>query len=328
MPEFDAASGTIPLPLWAAGALLVLLIAICVMALRRSGNPGSVAALFGIPALVIIAWSAWTFVDHSVLRDRAVERQALDARAVQLTASAMAPGSALACLDAGAGQTVEASCEKALFVSPEAVAAAAAYVEARLRLLADGLDYARRGDRGYHAALAGLRRAVETDRFGFVAHVLATRDGCTPQQCESFALLRDAGPVKANLQERTYEKTVARYAAGWSEQADAKTAAAAAPAAPSVSEASASVPLPTITAVTKPIDFPSAASIPPVSIMNAEPGANTTATVEPAPPANRAASPAPRRPAANGSAANGTAPPTVQAAPLAPPSGSAPARTP
>jgi len=281
MPEFDAASGTIPLPMWAAGALLVLLIAICIMALRRSGSPGSVAALFGIPALIIIAWAAWTYVDQSVLRERAAERQALDARAQQLTANAMMPGSALACLDAVAGQAVEVSCERAVFVSPEAVAAAAAYVEARLRLLADGLDYARRADRGYHTALAGLRRAIEIDRFGFAAHVLATRDGCTPEQCAAFALLRDAGAVKANLQAHTYENNITRYAAGWAAPMGA-AAAVAVPASPAVSSA--------VTA-NKPIDFPSAASIPPVSIMNAEPRMDAAAGSEPATPRRPAAPP-------------------------------------
>ncbi len=160
MPKFDAADAMLALPVWGAGAVLLLLIAVCVLALRRSGSSGSVAALFGIPALVIIAWAAWTYTDQSILSQRAAQRQALDARAAQLTASAMTPGSALTCLDAVAGEAVQASCERAIFASPEAVAAAAAYVEARLRLLADGLDYARRSDSGYQAALAGLRRAI------------------------------------------------------------------------------------------------------------------------------------------------------------------------
>ncbi|MEX0753375.1 MAG: hypothetical protein WD073_10700 [Xanthobacteraceae bacterium] len=284
MPQFDAANVTVALPLWAAAALLVLLVAVCILALRRSATPGSVAALFGIPALIVIAWAAWSHLDRSILLQHAVERQALDARAAQLTVAAMTPGSALACLDAVAGQAVEAACERALFVSPEAVAAAVAYVEARLRLLADGLDYARRADGGYRATLAGLRRAIESDRFGFVAHVLATRDGCTPEQCEAFALLRDAGAVKANLQARTYEGIVARYAPAWSEPMDASMASPAAetPAKPENPGAAA----------TKPIEFPSAASIPPVSIMNANPPGAAAAGSEPAEPRAPASPPA------------------------------------
>ena len=43
-------------------------------------------------------------------------------------ARAIAPGSALSCLDEMAGEAVEAACEKGVFASPEAVAAAVKYV--------------------------------------------------------------------------------------------------------------------------------------------------------------------------------------------------------
>lgn len=276
MPKFDAADAMLALPVWGTGALLLLLIAVCVLALRRSGSPGSVASLFGIPALIIIAWAAWSHADQSILSQRTAQRQALDARAAQLTASATAPGSALACLDAIAGEMVEGTCGRALFVGPESVAAAATYVEARLRLLADGLDYARRSDGGYQAMLAPLRRALETDRFGFVAHVLATRDGCTPEQCAAFALLRDASAVKANLQAHTYDNNIGRYSPAWAVSAQFN------PAAP--------------VATNKTINFPSASSIPPVSIMSSEPRRDAAAGAEPAAP--RAPAPAipPRAP--------------------------------
>ena len=283
MPGIDAADAMLALPVWGAGALLLLLIAACVLALRRSGSSGSVAALFGIPALVIIAWAAWTYTDQSILSQRAAQRQALDARAAQLTASAMMPGSALTCLDAVAGEAVQTSCERAIFASPEAVAAAAAYVDARLRLLADGLDYARRSDNGYQIVLAGLRRAVEADRFGFVAQVLAARDGCTPDQCAAFALLRDPSAVQANLRAHTYETNVNRYEAAWSAPAPVAAVAPATPAAPAA-------------ATSKTINFPGASSIPPVSIMNSEPRRDAAAGSDPAAPRAPASTIAPRAP--------------------------------
>lgn len=278
MPDFNAIAGLLPLPLWAAAALLVLLLVIFMVALRRSGSSGSVAALFGVPALVVIAWSAWSFADHSILRQRAAEREALNARAVQLTAAAMAPGSALACIDAGAGDVVESSCEAALFLKPETVAAATAYVEARLRLLADGLDFSRRADRAYGGTLANLRRAIEADRYGFVAHVLATRDGCTADDCDAFALLRDVNAVKENIKARTLDNNIARHAANWNQQKDLSPVAAVPPQAPMLATISG-VP------VTKPIDFPSAASIPPVSIMTEPPAALAPARAAPPPAA-------------------------------------------
>src|SRR5262249_46144002 len=168
--------------------------------------------------------------------------------------------SALACLDAAAGETVEGACEKALFASPETTAAAVAYVAAQLSLLAASNDYARRG--GQASAIAPLRRALEADRFGIVAHVLATRDGCTPTRCGAFLLLQDVSRISANLVSRPFESAVAAHVAGWSPAGESRPVASApAPAAAPV--AGAKVP--------NNLYFPSSSSIPPGSIMTAEP---------------------------------------------------------
>ena len=308
MLGLEAATGTVPLPLWAAGALLVLLVAAGAAAFRRSGTGGSLGTLVGITALLMVAWSAWTFVDNAGEYQRAAERRALDARAMELTARAIMPGSALACLDANAGETVQSACERAVFASPEAVAAAVSYVGARLSLLADGIAYVRRADHSYDGALAGLRRAIEADRFGLVAHVLAVRDGCTVERCDAFALLRDAELVKSNLKARTYENNVARYAASWTEQKDAPVAATSPPPAPA---------LPALVATPSLIEFPTAASIPPVSIMNSEPTTGTAAE------ANAPARRSPASPPARRAAGNETAASPAPAAPLPSPAGSA-----
>jgi hypothetical protein len=300
MFELDAATGTVPLPMWAAGALLGVLVVACVAAFRRSGATASVAALVGVPALAIIAWSAWTLVGHSLAQERAAERRALELRALELTTRAITPGSALACLDAKAGEAVANGCEQAVFANPETVAAAVSYTGARLSLLAEALDYSRRSNGGYDATLADLRRGIEADRFGFVAQVLAERDGCTAEKCEALALLRNSGAVKANLAGAAYEKNVARYGASWGEKAEPVAAglpASMSPAAPSV---------PSVVMGAKPIDFPSAASIPPVSIMNTEPAIGTAATAEASAPPRVSAPSAARRPA--GGAATSTPP--------------------
>ena len=268
MPDMNALTEGLP-PVWIAAALLGLLLVICIVSVRRTGSSGAVAVLIGVPALVVIAWAVWSFADQATLRQRAQEREALAARGLQLTAAAMMPGSALTCIDAGAGPTVEGACETTVFARPEAVATATAYVEARLRLLADSLDYSRRADPTYAGTLSQMRRALEMDRYGFVAHVLETRDGCTAESCAAFALLRDATAVKTNMVARTLESAIARHAVNWPEHPNVLPLAAA-PAAlphPDISRATISS-LP----VTKPIDFPTSASIPPVSIM-AEPPA-------------------------------------------------------
>jgi hypothetical protein len=322
IPGFDPATGILTLPPWAVAAgavvfsaLLLLIVARVVrMSARvllaggrrlrggagflRSFMPDSSQKLLGTVARVMVLLAgtsaAWYGFNIWTERDLASERRGLDARAFELTSRALMPGSALACLDAGAGDTVEASCEKALFATPEAAATAVAFVAAQLSLLADGAAFARR-DRSYAKALTNLQRALEKDRFGLVAHALAARDGCTPDDCRAFALLTDAGRVRTNLADHSYDFYVVRHASGWPPitrpPGDYRPTAAADPSAPVAAPVPAAAPaalpasLPPEAAnaqasarpVVKPpgpnVFFPSAASIPPVSIMNNEPTA-------------------------------------------------------
>jgi len=225
-----------------------------------------------VPGLVLAAALAGVFVVVETLgrNDRAAERRALIARSEDLTARALASGSALSCLDAAAGDATESACEAAVFSSPQATAAAVAYIGARLDILADAKDHAEAALR-----LAATRRAIELDRYGIAAHVLSERDGCTAAQCSGFALVADASMLKANIKAQTFDQYVSRHAGAWA----APSPAAAQPAAPAVSQAVPPVALPQTAAapaaegrpVSSKYDFPSAASIPPVSIMNSEP---------------------------------------------------------
>ena len=134
------------------------------------------------------------------MQHRGNERRALDDRKAALIAGSIAPGSALSCLDELAGEVVETACEKAVFASPEAVAASVKYVTAQLALLNDGTAYAQRGNASYAAELAPLRTAIELDRFGLVAHVLGDREGCTEStamRCRGFAIPPGCSPICA-----------------------------------------------------------------------------------------------------------------------------------
>jgi hypothetical protein len=278
LPGLDPAAGTLTVSLWVAGGVAGLLVLLLVLAVFRVGTAGVLGAVVGAGAVVVLAVTAVTLVNR---HDRAEERRMLDARLGTLTASAVAPGSMLGCLDGNIGEAVEGSCERALFASPESVAAATAYVSARLALLIDGLDFANRADPSFETGLAALRRVLEVDRYGFVAQILASRDGCTPAKCDTFQWLRDATRIRGNLNERTFDGLVARNASNWPARSRATVPVATAPGAapPSVSPSSG-------------ITFPSAASIPPVSIMNSEPSASA-----PQPPAAAPAPATPRRPA-------------------------------
>jgi len=263
MPTIDGASlnGLLASPL-VLSALAALLVVLLVLAFMRAGVARRLLA--PVAVLVIVSLAAMALLDRMAEGERGAERRALTQRNAQLTAQALAPGTALACLDGAAGEAVENACEKTVFAAPQSAAAAVAYISARLTLLADGLAFARHDDPDFTATLAGLRRAIELDRFGVVAHVLAVRDGCTAERCPAFALLNDANVIKSNLKAQVFDQYVSRYAGDWNKAApvaEKETPVARAPE----STAPAKTPL------ASQYDFPSAASIPPVSIMNAEP---------------------------------------------------------
>jgi hypothetical protein len=292
-----------PVLLPAGGAVAALLVVLSVFVLRRAG-PGSVRLLLPIGGLAVLVLAAGFLLERMGENERAAERRALEQRALALAVQAAAPGSMLGCLDSAAGDAVENACESAVFADPQNVAAAVAYVSAKLALLADGVAYARNTDAGFAERLSGVQRAVELDRFGIAAHVLATRDGCTAERCPTFTLLRETGALKANLRVHAYSEYVARHASAWNTGSPAtEKQPPVANSNPQGGPAVADLPAPASPANPVPsrYDFPSAASIPPVSIMNAEPPLPAAAA------------------AANAAAPASETPPTVPMPPPRPP---------
>ena len=256
----DPEVGSSLLRLWVTAGAAALLFLFCMLALFRP--QASLPWRVGLVVLGAIfgAGITWASVDHSSSGNSSPDRRALERRLDELGALALAPGSPLVCLDALAGENVEAGCEKALFASPVSAAAASSYVAARLAVLASMTAYAERGGAGIEPALVALRRSLEADHFGFIAHVLAVRDGCTSENCKTLALLRDSTRVRSNLAAQTLDRYLDHYQEVWAKAADG------APAEVAQAQPNAPGPHKLVN-----IDFPSAASIPPVSIMNPEP---------------------------------------------------------
>jgi hypothetical protein len=270
----DPDIGNSALRLWVAAGSAALLVFVCALAFDWTRT--RTFARIGVVVLgaVLGASLAWAFLDAASVRDQNAERQALEMRAAELIAQTLAPGSALACLDGVAGANVESACEKALFAAPATVAAATSYVTARLALLADMVAYTKRGGANVDSALLPLRHSLETDRFGFVAHALAVRDGCSSDQCRALALLHDPSQVRANLSGQTLDRYLDHYLTVWSQPPDVPLADATSPQSSATAQAGA----PGQKKVVVDIDFPTADSIPPVSIMNPEPKGPVAAT--------------------------------------------------
>jgi hypothetical protein len=319
--------------IWAAAGSAALIAALCVLAFSLPRTTVGAAVRAGVVVLgaalgaVFGTAMVWGLTAGGLPSG---ERRVLEGRVQDLTLRAFAPGSALACLDALAGEGIATACERDIFASPAAAAAAVSYTAARLALLADLTTYRAGGDATIDTVLLPLRRSLEADRFGLLAHVLATRDGCGSGNCKPLALLGDAGRVRANLSDSTLQRYLDRYQPLWSKSPDVP-----------VAEATSSQPTMTQSAgqsahkVSASIDFPSAASIPAVSIMNPEPkgpvlpGVAAAAAANPNPsPAASAAPPrhARKQPANPPPPQAGAAPPAVE--PIWPePVPAAPART-
>lgn len=228
-------------------------------------------------AVATAALATFAIADRMTAGEHAAERRALLARQADLNAKALAPGSPLACLAGGAGETVGNACEKAVFADAATTAAALSFTAARIMLLQDA---ARLADAAIATALAGDRRAIELDRFGFAAQVLADRDACTPERCAAFSLVGQTAALKANMKAQVYDQYVSRYAAAWGRAVPPAAVAAPAPQAslplpvmpaPALGAETVQPPAATGHPVDPKWDFPSADSIPAVSIMNSEP---------------------------------------------------------
>lgn len=234
--------------------------------------------LLSAVAVAVAAAGVYLVTDRLALDERAAERRALLTRQNELTARLIVPGSPLACLDSGAGEAVGNACEKAVFADAATTASAVAFTAARLDLLKDAATLAQKGEGDIAGAFATVRRAIELDRYGLAAQVLADRDGCTPDRCAAFALLGHTDVLKANMKARVFDQYVSRYAPAWEQGMPAPNAVPQASVPPAEQHpapvASVEPPAGAVPAgrpVDPKWDFPSAASIPPVSIMNSEP---------------------------------------------------------
>jgi hypothetical protein len=267
------------LPGWAVAAAAALILIGCAPMAARAASRARRAAAIAVGVVVTAGVGSGWLLDHMTTRELADERRALEERAFDLKMRALAPGSALACLDPTAGAFVQDSCERALFASPEATATAVSYVTAQLALLASGSRHARIA--GSPEALTALRRTVEADRFGIVAYLVAMRPGCGPDRCDLFDLLQDTRRLRANLAAHQFEAYVQAHTAEWQSAAGPRpTGSSPAPVA-----AATAAPAPSKPAGN--LFFPSASSIPSVSIMMPEPATGqppreATASADPA----------------------------------------------
>lgn len=249
-------------PMWltlAAAGFFGILVLITLMRAEKSVATGALTVITLLAVGVAVAATIRGY-------DAPAGRTAAAETPPAVTASAALP--ALSCLDDLAGDLVLAACEKAVFASPESTAAAVSYVASQISRVT-ALGDAATAAHSMTPAIQAVRRSIEHDRYGLVAHVLQVRDNCTPTDCSVFRSLTDNHQIITNMDEHRYEGLVDRYVAKWNAPPTAATAGAGAlPGMGALAAYPPSVP----TGKPTNADFPSASSTPPVSIMEPEPG--------------------------------------------------------
>ena len=170
-----------------------------------------------------VALSVFVVVNQMALDRDAADRRAHRPAQHRIDAwRALAPGSALSCLDAGAGDTVEAACEARVFADPQSTAAAVAYVGARLALLAEAAETQPRRSQsvGRHRAAPSNSTATASPPMCWPRATAARRNAAP-----AFAWLADAAAMKANMKAQAFDQYVSRHASAWNAPARRRAAA-------------------------------------------------------------------------------------------------------
>lgn len=257
-------------PMWATLIAAGFFALVVLVVLLRADKTMANGALSVIALLAIGIASTTTVRGFGTSAGRVADSTLVDHRTSAPPHFAAAP--ALACMDGLAGESVEAACEKAVFGSPDTTAAAVSYAANQIaRVVAASTARAPTPDQQL------LKRAVERDRYGLIAQVVTVRDRCVVTECPLFRVLSDSSQIKANMNDRLYDTLVARHSPSWN--------SAAATQSPSPGAGTfAGIPVTAPTGRPNNVDFANSAAIPPVSIMNPEPGAAPAAKQQAAPP--------------------------------------------
>ena len=203
-----------PVLLPAGGAMAALFVVLSVLVLRRAG-PGSVRLLLPIGGLVVLVL-ATVFLLERMARTSGRPSGARSSSARLLwPCRRRRPARCSAASTAPPATRSKAPARMPCSPTRKALPPRLPMFRQSWRCSPTGSNTPATTDAGFAERLSGVQRAVELDRFGIAAHVLATRDGCTAERCPTFALLRDTGALKANLRVRAYSEYVARHASAW-----------------------------------------------------------------------------------------------------------------
>jgi hypothetical protein len=203
---------TVTLPGWAFAAAGIGIVVLLILMMRPRGESG-LGTLAQLTLVAVVGGAAYFGLKQYEDNSRFAERKAIEDRAATILAQANQPGSVLGCLNP-ALPTLDEACEKMIFAEPQRIASAIGVTADRIALLYDATAYAAR-EPAFLDRFDHLRRSLEADPYGLVAHILATEHKCLPESCLRFRILKDVDKVKANLSNRRFDGLLAKYKESW-----------------------------------------------------------------------------------------------------------------
>jgi hypothetical protein len=213
--DLNNLSAAVAVPGWAVIAGGIGFVLLLILMFRPRGDGGSgVAVLSQLAIVAVVAGAAYFGLKQTEDSSRLLERKAIEDRAAALLVQSNQPGSVLGCLHVAATSTLDEACELAIFAEPQRVASAVGITADHIALLYDATLYAVR-EPAFLERFEGLRRSLEADPYGLVAHVFAKDHKCIPDSCTRYRILKETDKVKANLAAQKFEALLAKHKQSW-----------------------------------------------------------------------------------------------------------------
>ncbi len=213
--DLNNLSAAVSVPGWAVIAGGIGLVLLLILMLRPRGDGGTgIAVLSQLALVAIIGGAAFFGLKQSEDGSRLVERKAIEDRAAALLTRSSQQASALGCLNVSGAASLDEACEREIFAAPDRVAAAVGVTADQVALLYDATLYAAR-EPAFLDRFENLRRSLESDPYGLVAHVFAKDHKCIPDSCTRYRILKETDKVKANLSAQKFEALLAKYKESW-----------------------------------------------------------------------------------------------------------------
>jgi hypothetical protein len=205
---------TLTLPAWALAAAALVVVLLLIVIFRPRNDTNGLATLAQLALVAVVAGAAYFGLKQNEDDARFAERKAIEDRAVSLLSQVSQPGSVLGCLNVAVAPVLDQACERTIFAEPQRITSAIALTADRLTLLNDALVYSAR-EPGFADRFEPLRKSLEADPYGIVAHVLSSEFKCIPNSCARFRVFKDVEKIKTNLTNRTFDGLLVKHKESW-----------------------------------------------------------------------------------------------------------------